>query len=365
MANAIELEHTPEAAAEDPRWTAVMLRDARWDGAFFFAVTSTRIYCRPSCPSRRPRADRVKFFSTIAEARNEGFRACKRCRPDEQQGANERFALVLRLVDAIATNQNATLDELAATAGASRSHIQRTFTEVMGSSPLEYATALKAERMRRALSSGRTVSEAAFDAGFESLPQAYVAASRHIGMPPGSFRRGAKGVSVRYRTVSCELGFALVALTDRGVCRVILGDDAEVLEQQLRDEIPHANLAGADGSMSKAIDAVVAAAAGESVTAVPLDLQGTAFQQRVWRVLTRIPAGSTISYSAIANELGSPTAARAVGSACGANPVALLVPCHRVVRSDGALGGYRWGLDRKARLLRQELAVAEPGVRKL
>jgi AraC family transcriptional regulator of adaptative response/methylated-DNA-[protein]-cysteine methyltransferase len=263
--------------------------------------------------------------------------------------------LVSRVVEALHRNENATLDELAVTTAVSRAHLQRTFTEVIGSSPLEYVTARKADRMRRELLRGEKVSKAAYGAGFDSLPRAYAASSRHLGMAPGVYKGGADGVTVRFRIVDCELGVALIAMTDRGVCRVILGNDAAKLERELRIEYPKASLAEVDEAMARSIDAVVAAAAGKATSAaVPLDLHGTAFQQQVWRTLMRIPLGETLSYTTVAREVGSPNAVRAVGSACGANPVALLVPCHRVVRNDGGLGGYRWGLGRKQRLLESE-----------
>lgn len=350
-----------EGDGVDPRWNAVMQRDARWDGAFVFAVTSTRIYCRPSCPARRPRADRVRYYATATEAKHAGFRACKRCLPDAEVVVSERRLLVSRAVEAMERREDATLDELAQAVAVSRAHLQRTFVDVIGVSPLEYVTARKAERMRIALAAGAQVSAAAYDAGFESLPRAYAAASRHMGMPPGAFRRGGDGVDVRYHVAQCALGAALIALTERGICRVILGNDGDSLVRELRDEYPKASLGETDEAMSRAIDAVVEAASGKAQSVeVPIDLQGTAFQQRVWRMLTRIPPGETVSYTALARAVESPNAVRAVGSACGANPVALLIPCHRVVRHDGGLGGYRWGLARKERILDAErLAAAE------
>ena len=362
MTSAIELGRDAGPAeangvAVDPRWAAVMDRDARWDGAFVFAVTSTRIYCRPSCPSRRPRVERVRFFDKSLDARHAGFRSCKRCLPDSPRAVNDKQLLVARTVEKIHRNEDASLDELATMVGVSRSHLQRTFSDVIGASPLEYVTARKAERLRQELLRGEKVSNAAFTAGFDSLPRAYAASSRHLGMAPGVYKSGAEGVAVRYRVVECALGIALVALTDRGVCRVILGSDGSRLERELRAEYPKATIAEVDEAMARAIDAVVEAAAGKATApAVPLDLHGTAFQQLVWRTLMRIPAGETLSYTTVAREVGSPNAVRAVGSACGANPVALLVPCHRVVRNDGGLGGYRWGLDRKERLLEAEAA---------
>lgn len=345
----------------DPRWDAVVRRDRGWDGAFVFAVTSTRIFCRPSCPSRRPRADRVRFYVAPADAVADGFRACKRCHPEQAvAGADPRLAGVTRALNALDRaldegDDTLTLDRLAGIAGASRAHFQRAFTELVGCSPLEWSTARKADRLREALVQGATVSGAAFDAGFESLPRAYAAAERHLGVTPGALRRGAPGETVFFTVVPCALGHALVATTARGVCRVILGDDPAALERTLREEMHAATLVAGDPLVNDVAAAVVAAASGRAVeTPLPLDLRGTAFQQRVWRELTRIPRGETVTYAELARRIGAPGATRAVGTACGANPVAMLVPCHRVLRGDGAIGGYRWGSERKRALLEAE-----------
>ena len=344
-----------ESTTADPRWQAVIDRDRRWDGTFVFAVSSTHIYCRPSCPSRRPREDRVAFYETGDAARSAGYRACKRCHPDAAQPDATTVAVVRALVQLESRDEPITLDALADSSGVSRSHLQRQFTQMVGCSPHEWQTARRAERLRSALRAGEPVSRAAFEAGFESLPSAYAASAQHLGMSPGAYRRGAAGETVFYTIVPCALGHALVAMTSRGVCRVILGDDAAALDAQLREEMPAASLVADDAAVREVAQAVVQAASGVAVTTpLPLDLRGTAFQQRVWRELTRIPRGETITYAELAKRVGSPGAVRAVGSACGANPAAVIVPCHRVLRSDGALGGYRWGLERKAALLEKE-----------
>lgn len=344
-----------DQTSPDPRWRAVLDRDRAWDGAFVFAVTSTRIYCRPSCPSRRPRADRVAFYADAASAQAGGFRACKRCKPDAAVPDATTASVVRALMLLESRDDAIALDDLATASGLSRAHLQRQFTRLVGCSPHEWQTAQRVERLRSALHSGEPVSSAAFEAGFESLPSAYAAATAHLGMTPGAYRKGAAGETVFFTVVPCELGSALVAMTSRGVCRVILGDDPAALETTLRDELHAATLVADDAAVREVAQAVVLAATGAALAApLPLDLRGTAFQQRVWRELTRIPRGETITYAELAKRVGSPGAVRAVGSACGANPAALIVPCHRVLRSDGALGGYRWGLERKARLLERE-----------
>jgi len=347
--------HDAALLADDPRWRAVLDRDRRWDGAFVFAVSSTHIYCRPSCPSRRPRADRVAFYADGSEAMAAGYRACKRCKPDAHVADETTVAVIRALTLLDATEDPFTLDELAVRVGLSRSHFQRVFTSLVGCSPHEWQVARRAERMRVALRDGNDVSRAALDAGFESLPSAYSAATKHLGMTPGAYRRGAPGEMVYYTVVPCALGHALVAMTSRGVCRVILGDDPAALRAMLQEEMFAATLIADDAAVRDVAQAIVDAAGGVAVaTPLPLDLRGTAFQQRVWRELTRIPRGETITYAELARRVGSPGAVRAVGSACGANPAAVVVPCHRVLRSDGALGGYRWGLERKAALLEAE-----------
>lgn len=341
----------------DPRWRAVIERDRQWDGRFVYAVTSTKIFCRASCPSRRPRPDRVRFYVTVDDARAAGFRACKRCLPESVavSGADAMHApLVVRALTLL-EDDAMTVTALASALDVSRAHLQRVFLRLVGCTPAEWQRAQRSERLRSALASGESVSSAAFDAGFESLPSAYTAASTHLGMSPGALRRGAAGETVFFTIVPCALGFVLVAMTSRGVHRVVLGDDPIVLESTLRDALPAAEIVRDDAALGDISASVVALASGAALShALPLDLRGTAFQQRVWRELQRIPRGETITYAELAARIGSPKAVRAVGTACGANPVAMVVPCHRVVRADGSLGGYAWGLERKECLLRDE-----------
>ena len=342
---------------DDPRWRAVLDRDRTWDGAFVYAVSSTRIYCRPSCASRKPRADRVAYYADAATAQILGYRACKRCNPDTAIPDANAVAVVRALVHLDTHDDATSLTALADLCGLSAAHLQRHFTRLVGCSPHEWHTARRVERLRVALQSGSAVSRAALDAGFPSLPSAYAASAQHLGMTPSVYGRGAPGETVYFTVVPCVLGQALVAMTARGVCRVILDDDAATLLAMLREEFHSATLVADDAAVRAVAESVVLAASGVALAApLPLDLRGTAFQQRVWRELTRIPRGETITYAELAKRVGSPGAVRAVGSACGANPTALVVPCHRVLRSDGALGGFRWGLARKAKLLAAERA---------
>ena len=353
--------------ASDPRWRAVLARDRAWDGAVWYGVSSTKIYCRPSCPSRRPHPDRVTFFSSVHDASFAGYRACKRCAPDavrtpsdaphgDSAVVDDVFAAVVRTLTYLdSTEELVTLESLATVSGLSKAHLQRQFTRIVGCSPHEWHTARRAERLRTALRDGASVSHAAFAAGFESLPTAYAASAKHLGMAPGAYKRGAAGETLFFAVVPCVLGHALVAMTGRGVCRVILGDVPALLEQQFRDEFANATIVHDNAALGEVARSVIAIANGAvDVAPLPLDVRGTAFQQRVWRELTRIPRGETITYGELARRIGAPGAVRAVGTACGANPTALLVPCHRVLRGDGSMGGYRWGIARKEKLLAAE-----------
>ena len=339
----------------DPRWRAVVERDREWDGSFVFAVTSTKIYCRPSCPSRRPRQDRVRFYASGGDACQAGYRACKRCVPDSVATTETMHTPMIVRAITMLEDDAMTMSQLADALCVSRSHLQRVFTRLVGCTPAAWQRAQRSERLRTALVSNASVSSAAFDAGFDSLPSAYTAATAHLGMSPGTLRRGAAGETVFYSVVPCALGFVLVAMTSRGVHRVVLGDDPAELETSLRVSLHAAEIVRDDTALGEISAHVVALASGAALShTLPLELQGTAFQQRVWRELQRIPRGETITYAELAARIGSPNAVRAVGTACGANPVAMVVPCHRVVRADGSLGGYAWGLERKACLLRDE-----------
>lgn len=346
----------PAPSESDPRYRAIVSRDRAWDGAFVFGVTSTGIYCRPSCPSRRPRADRVRFFGAPDAARLAGFRACKRCAPDDGATVDAATDGVVRaLLQLEASDAHVSLDALADVAGVSRAHFQRQFVKLVGCSPQEWQMARRAERLRAELASGSSVSTAAFDAGFDSLPSAYKAADQHLGITPGALRKGAPGERLFYTVVPSALGLVLVAMSQRGVCRVVIGDDRESLVRQFAQEMHAATLVADDPIIEETAAHIVRVASGKALAhALPLDLRGTAFQQRVWKELTKIPRGETVTYAELARRIGAPGAVRAVGTACGANPVAMVVPCHRVLRADGGIGGYRWGVERKEQLLKSE-----------
>lgn len=342
-------------------WDAVQARDALLDGRLVYAVASTGIYCRPSCPSRRPRRENVAFFPTPDDAEAAGYRECRRCRPRgvRPSPATESVRRAREHLDAH-PEESVTLEQLGRVAAMSPHHLQRVFKRLVGVSPREYAAARRAERLRERLREGESVSRAGFGAGYGSGSRLYEEGAARLGMTPAAYRRGGRGVRIRYTLVPCALGRLLVAATERGVCSVALGDTDAELQDALRREFPGAELEPAGGELDDWARAVVAAAEGHAPAPdLPLDLRATAFQLRVWRALREIPRGSTRSYGEIAAAIGSPGAARAVGRACAGNPVALVIPCHRAVRGDGAHGGYRWGAERKQRILEAETAVRE------
>jgi len=349
---------------DDTRWNAVVTRDREHDGTFVYAVRTTGVYCKPSCASRRALRANVRFFANPREAEAAGFRACKRCDPRANESAASRVIAKARAYLEAHIDEPPALGTLAKAVGMSASHLQRTFTREVGVSPRKYAAALRADRLKSHLRAGATVSRATFDAGYGASSRAYDAATKQLGMTPGAYRRGGKGVHIRYMTAPTPLGRLLVAATERGVCAVTLGDDDATLENALNSEYPHSirtRVRGedVDEQLRGWIDAVSAFLEGTvREIAVPLDVAGTPFQQRVWRALQSIPYGETRSYSEVARSIAAPTAARAVASACARNRVSLVIPCHRVVRGTGALGGYRWGLARKQRLLAREHGIA-------
>ncbi len=339
---------------EDWRWTAVLDHDAAADGRFVYAVASTRIYCRPTCPSRRPHRRQVRFFATPAAAEAEGYRACRRCRPAEREpDALRRVREARRYLDEH-LDETVTLDRLGRAVGLSPWHLQRTFKRLTGVTPRAYAGARRMERMKSRLKDGDSVTRATYDAGYSSPSRLYDQSRTRLGMTPGAYQRGGRGVRIRFTTLPTALGKVLVAATDRGLCSVALGDDADALEAELRREYPAATVERHDDELRSWAGAVVARMAGHEAERVPLDVEGTAFQMRVWEALQRIPKGSTRTYAEIARELGQPSAARAVARACAGNRLAVVIPCHRVVREDGGLGGYRWGIERKRELLEAE-----------
>lgn len=344
-------------ADDEGRWNAVLVRDARCDGSFVYAVRSTGIYCRPSCPSRRPRRDRVAFFATTESARRAGFRSCRRCRPDERPGPAAHVELVGRICRYLENGPDRppTLEELGAWAGVSPFHLQRTFRKIVGLTPRQYAENHRVERLKANLRKGDDVTRALHGSGYGSGSRLYEQARERLGMTPATYRKGGHGMKISYTLADSPMGRLLVAATDRGLCAVSLGDDDAELVAALRKEYPRAELVADKRDLGRWVDAILSYLAGEPICPdLPLDLQATAFQWRVYEALRAIPPGSTRTYAEVAGTLGQPRASRAVGRSCATNPVALVIPCHRVVRGDGALGGYRWGLDRKQRLLALE-----------
>lgn len=357
--------HVPAAAStdfssDDARLAAVRRRDAAADGAFVYAVRTTGVYCRPSCAARPARRENIGFYPRCADAEAAGFRPCLRCRPTEPPRAARQAELV---VHACRTIQGAetppTLAALAAAAGLSPFHFHRLFRAVTGVTPKAYAAAHRARRMEAGLGRSATVTEAIYEAGFSAPSRFYDTAPQRLGMTPSAYRGGGAGAAIRFAVGECSLGSILVAATERGVCAILLGDDPEALLRDLQDRFPRAALLGGEAGFEATVAAAVGLveAPGRALS-LPLDIGGTAFQQRVWDALRAIPPGRTASYTAVAAAIGRPAAMRAVAQACAANPLAVAIPCHRVVRSDGALSGYRWGIARKRALLDREAASA-------
>jgi AraC family transcriptional regulator of adaptative response/methylated-DNA-[protein]-cysteine methyltransferase len=340
-------------------WRAVLERDRAFDDRVVYAVRTTGVFCRPSCGSRRPRRENVEFFEGTAAARDAGYRPCLRCRP-ESAGRTTPASTAREYLDAHAT-ERVTLETLARVVGVSAAHLQREFTRAFGMSPKRYHDSLRQDEFRRALTSGATVSRATYEAGFGSSSRVYERSDAMLGMTPAAYKRGGAGVDISYAVVTTTYGETLVAVTERGVCAVLLGASTAALERDLRARFPRAAFREADAGARRVVRDVVASIEGSiDAASIPLDVAGSDFQRRVWDALRKIPRGATRSYSDIARAIGRPTATRAVARACASNSVAVLIPCHRVVREDGGLGGYRWGLDRKRRLLGDERVDTGP-----
>ncbi len=355
MQHQVDVPNVPNGL--DPRWQPLAGRDAAADGTFVYGVTSTGIYCRPSCPSRRPRADRVRFFDTTSDARQAGFRACKRCQPDVVGLAQPGVEAVRRALAYLATHadQQVTLGHLARIAAMSPHHLQRRFKAIVGLSPREYHAAVRAAKLRSSLREGRDVTTAIYEAGYGSPSRVYEAAPTGKGMSPSRYRRGGAGMTIGYSTVSSPLGQLLVAATADGVCAVKLGDSETTLVRDLRREYPSAEIRANKQARTEWVIAILQHLRGEAPSLdLPIDVQATAFQWKVWRALQQIPYGETRAYADVAKTIGQPKAARAVARACATNPVCLVIPCHRVVPTAGGVGGYRWGSKRKERLLARE-----------
>jgi AraC family transcriptional regulator, regulatory protein of adaptative response / methylated-DNA-[protein]-cysteine methyltransferase len=344
-------------------WAAIERRDAAAQGKFVYGVLTTGVYCRPGCASRLPLRRNTRFFATAAAAVAAGLRPCKRCRPDEESVVARRVAAIERACALIRSSEAMpSLADLAAAAAISRFHFHRVFKEIVGTTPRQYARSLRLARLGAKLDSGRPIAAAIYEAGFGSSSRAYEAAASGLGMTPGARRRRGLGETIHFATIETPLGWALVAASRRGICMTALADDRDSLGAALRQRFPRATIEGGDAGLDDWAQRVVRCitAPGDRPD-LPLDIRGTAFQAQVWRALRQIPLGETATYGEVAAALGRPAAVRAVGRACGANPLALLVPCHRVVHKDGDLGGYRWGIERKRALLRRERAAVADG----
>lgn len=342
---------------ESSRWHAVLARDRAYDATFVYAVRSTGVYCRPSCPSRRPRRDQVQFFDMPALAEQAGFRACRRCHPNGDQPADPNIELVQRICQRLADPHSPvpTLDELAQEFHLSPAHLQRVFKRIVGVSPRQYADEQRRQRFRQQLRDGEEVTRALYEAGYGSSSAVYGQATEQLGMTPATYRAGGMHIDITYTIAESPLGYVLVAATERGICAVRLGDSADELEQTLHGEFSAATLRRDDAELHGWVQQLLDYLhTGQPLGDLPLDVQATAFQRKVWEALRAIPFGSTRTYRQVAEAIGQPTAVRAVARACATNPVALVVPCHRVISSDGGLAGYRWGIERKRALLAHE-----------
>lgn len=353
MKPAAELATTIE---NDARWSSIVARDRMADGKFYYSVATTGVYCRPSCAARLPRPENVRFHATRDDAEAAGFRPCKRCKPDQPGIAHRHAGIVAEACRLMETSEDMpTLDELAAHAGLSLYHFHRVFKSVTGLTAKKYAAARRAMRMRSCLTEDGTVTEAVYSAGYNSNSRFYEMSNEVLGMTPSNYRAGGADMDIHFAVGECSLGSILVARSARGICAILLGEDAAALVRDLQDRFPQANLIGADHDFEQVVSKVVGFVETPAVGLdLPLDIRGTAFQQRVWQALLAIPPGSTASYTDIASRIGSPKSVRAVAQACGANALAVAIPCHRVVRIDGDISGYRWGVERKRILLERE-----------
>jgi AraC family transcriptional regulator of adaptative response/methylated-DNA-[protein]-cysteine methyltransferase len=345
---------------DETRWQAVQHRDAAADGRFVYAVATTGVYCRPSCAARPARRENVSFYRAPGDAEAAGFRACKRCRPDGRPLGEMRAEAVARACRLIEeAEEPPSLEDLARAAGVSRFHFHRIFKEIVGVTPKAYAMARRRALVQKELSEAPSVTAAIYGAGYNASSRFYDNVEAKLGMSPSAYRKGGRDSTIRFALGECSLGSILVAASDKGICAIQFGDDPETLLRDLQDRFPEAQLIGGDPSFESMVARVVGfVEAPAQGLDLPLDVRGTAFQQRVWQALREIPSGSTASYAEIAERIGRPKAVRAVAQACASNGIAVAIPCHRVVRTDGALSGYRWGVERKRALLDRE---AMPG----
>jgi AraC family transcriptional regulator of adaptative response/methylated-DNA-[protein]-cysteine methyltransferase len=344
------------STVNDLRWPAVVARDRAADGKFYYSVKTTGVYCRPSCGARLPRPENVRFHASCDAAEKAGFRPCKRCKPRHASLAQQHAALIADACRIIENSETPpSLTRLAKRVGMSAYYFHRLFKRVTGVTPKQYASAHREKQLRHKLGRSRSVTDAIFDAGYSSNGRFYEKSNKMLGMTPTVYRAGGANAEIRFAIGQCSLGAILVAQSERGICAILLGDDPDVLARDLQDRFARANLIGGDAKFEKLVAQVVGFIEAPGIGLdLPLDLRGTAFQQRVWQALRKIPAGKTASYTDIAKRIGLPKSVRAVAQACGANAIAVAIPCHRVVRSDGSLSGYRWGVERKRALLDKE-----------
>jgi AraC family transcriptional regulator, regulatory protein of adaptative response / methylated-DNA-[protein]-cysteine methyltransferase len=345
-----------DSTTSDPRWQAILTRNSQADGTFLYSVESTGVYCRPSCPSRLARPENVRFHDSSAAAETAGFRPCKRCTPNELRLREQHAAKIAEACRRIERAlEEPSLGDLAFSIGMSRFHFHRVFRAVTGVTPKQYAAANRTKSIRQKLRSSKTVTEALYDAGYNSSGRFYDTSDRILGMKPTSFRAGGKDEEIRFAVGQTTLGAILIGQSERGICAILLGDNPDLLIRDLEDRFPRADLIGGDASFEALVARVVGLVETPGIGLdLPLDIRGTAFQQRVWQALRELPVGSRASYTEIAGKIGLPRSVRAVARACAANALAVAIPCHRVVRSDGSLSGYRWGIERKRMLLERE-----------
>lgn len=345
---------------DDDRWQSVVDRDVDADGQFVFAVQTTGIFCRPSCRAKHALRKNVRFFADAQQAQDAGFRPCKRCQPDKHSAQQHRLDKIARACQLLEQESPLTLDELAQQVAMSPYHLHRLFKATTGMTPKVWQQSWRASRLRDALAKGVPVTQAILNAGFPDSSSYYRKADQALGMTAKQFRKGGDNVSVRYTLADCALGRCLVAESERGICAILLGDDDATLVADLHALFPAAQDVPADANFQQRVrEVIVAINSRDASLSLPLDIRGTAFQQQVWQALRTIPCGETVSYQQLASAIGKPKAVRAVASACGANKLAIVIPCHRVIRGDGALSGYRWGIARKAQLLQREATGEE------
>jgi AraC family transcriptional regulator, regulatory protein of adaptative response / methylated-DNA-[protein]-cysteine methyltransferase len=359
MSNTDMKAEAAQRTLNDPRWRQVLERDSKADGQFYYSVKTTGVYCRPSCVARPARPENVNVYLTIEAAEAAGFRACRRCKPNQASLQEENAAKVAKVCRLIEESETVpSLSELAEYAELSTFHFHRLFKSMTGLTPKAYAIAHRSQTLRQKLDGGMKVTDAIYEAGYGSNSRFYESSTKTLGMKPLVYLKGGLNTEIHFALAECSLGSILVATSDKGVCAISIGSDPEVLLQELQDRFPRSNLIGGDEEFEALVAKVVGFIEAPRLgLELPLDVQGTAFQQRVWQALREIPYGETATYSDIASKIGMPKAVRAVASACAANTLAVAIPCHRVIRQDGSLSGYRWGIERKKALLKNEAAV--------